>query len=150
VEAVALVGVRAGVFRRAGLVEGLLELPDPFGEDRAELPGLALDLLDRQALEPFLVLVHLVNDRLDALELTLEPRPDHRRHQLLEHQVPVLYRPWDSMYAATASGTIPWSDAPSRMARRIPVAETGGVTTGSACAPPSPSRGITATVASRG
>src|SRR5262249_39900278 len=71
---------------------------------------------------PVLVLVNTIDDRLNALELPLEARPDHLGYQLLQHASPVRYSPCDVMYAATWSGTMSRTGRPPATARRTSVA----------------------------
>ena len=64
------------------------ERPEALPQPRPERRGLRLDLGVGQRFEARFVFVNRVDDGLDALQLTLEARAHHLRHQRLEHAPP--------------------------------------------------------------
>ena len=66
------------------------------------------------SLQPRVVLVDLVDDRLDLLPFALVARADDGVDDSLEHAIPYRYSRSATMKSATASGTNPRIDLPSR------------------------------------
>ncbi len=118
----ALVGVRAAVLGLAHLVELRLDRAGALRQPRPEADGLGLELVVAQVLELRFLGVDGVDGRLDPLALAVEPRPEDRGHQILDHSASK-YKRCRAMYSATASGTQYRIDRPSRTRRRIAVAE---------------------------
>ena len=91
--------------------------------DRAELRRLAAQLLVGDRLQPRVLLVDLVDDRLDLLPFALVARSDDGADDSLEHAILYRYSRSAAMNSATASGTNPRIDFPARTRSRISVDE---------------------------
>src|SRR5262249_54774415 len=75
------------------LVDTRFELARAFMQNRAELRRLPAKLLLGDLLQPRVLLVDLVDDRLNLLALALMARADHRVDDSLEHSNPLTVQP---------------------------------------------------------
>ena len=93
VDALALGRSVAVRFCSLQLGDARLELARALADDLAELRRLAAKLLFGDALEPSVVLVDLVDDRLDLLPLALVARSHDGVDDSLEHAIPLSVQP---------------------------------------------------------
>src|SRR5262249_35350963 len=121
-EAVPLHRVGAAVLGLAHLFQLGLEGADALLETLPEEDGLGLELILTQVLETLLVGVNRLDDRLEPLTLSIEPRTEDRGHQILDHSGSK-YKRCKETYSATGSGTQCRIDLPSRTRCRMLVAE---------------------------
>ena len=116
-----------GVGRRALLLPELgnarFERVGALANDRAKLGRLGPKLVVGHVAQPRVVLVGLVDDRLDFFPVTLVTGAHHGVDHSLEHAILYRYSCSAAMYAATASGTYPRIDFPSRTRCLISVDE---------------------------
>ena len=103
-ELIPLDRIGAAVLGLPNLLQLGLERAGALSQTLAKPGRLGLQLGLAQLLEPLLVAVDLVHDRLDALALPVESRAEDRRHQCLDHSGSK-YNRCVVMYSATGSGT---------------------------------------------
>ncbi len=81
----ALGRIRTVVFRLLETLDLGVERAGPLRDRLAELDGLRLQLSVTERLQTHFVLVNRIHDRLDPLQLAVEPRPENLRKPTIAH-----------------------------------------------------------------
>jgi hypothetical protein len=107
VDALPLDGVARRPLRDLEARNLFLELVGALVDDRAKLRGLPSELLLGDSLQPSVMLIDLVDDRLNPSSLALVAGPEDLAQYAFQHAFLYRYSPCEPMYSATASVTNP-------------------------------------------